>query len=309
MNIIKDIINLHFTSPLSVCIGNFDGIHLAHRKVLEKTVEIAKKNKNSSAVITFNPHPLKFFSQDIKLLITEQKKYQLIENTGIENLIVISFNENIAKMSPEFFVEEILVKKLNTKYLCVGYNFKFGYRNKGDIALLQLLSKKYQYELYVLDKILIEGILVSSTNIRKLILDGNIELANKLLGYFYCLEGIVTRGQNLGKLLGFPTANISIQNELVPKFGVYASRVKYNGKYYPSVTNIGIKPTIQKNGNIYIETHIINFNQNIYDSFIELELVSYIREEKKFDSLNALIDQMKIDKINAINILNDKKLI
>ena len=132
MNIIKDIINIHFTSPVSVCIGNFDGIHLAHRKILEKTVEISKKNSCISAAITFNPHPLKFFSHNIKLLITEQRKYELIKKTGIENLIVISFNENIAKMPPEFFIEEILVKKLNTKYLYVGYNFKFGHRNKGD---------------------------------------------------------------------------------------------------------------------------------------------------------------------------------
>ena len=125
MNIIKDIINLHLTSLVSVCIGNFDGIHLAHRKVLQKTVEIAKKNNCTSAAITFNPHPLKFFSHDIKLLVTEQKKYELIKETGIENLIVIAFNENIANMPPEFFIEEILVKKLNTKYLCVGYNFRF----------------------------------------------------------------------------------------------------------------------------------------------------------------------------------------
>lgn len=309
MNIIKDLVNLHLTSPVSVCIGNFDGIHIAHRKILEKTVAIAKKNNCASVAITFNPHPLKFFLHDIKLLLTEHKKYELIKETGIENLIVITFNENIAKMPPEIFIEEILVKKLNTKYLCVGYNFRFGNRNKGDIDLLQLLSKKYHYELYVLDKIVIDGILVSSTNIRKLLLDGNIELANKLLGYFYCLEGIVTKGQSLGKLLGFPTANLAIQNELVPKFGVYATIVKYNGTYYPSVTNIGTKPTIQKNDNVYVETHIIDFDQNIYDSFIELALVSYIREEKKFESLKALVEQMKIDKKNAMNILQSKNLI
>ena len=155
----------------------------------------------------------------------------------------------------------------------------------------------------------IKNTLVSSTNIRNLILTGNIELANELLGYNYSLEGVVAKGQNIGKLLGFPTANISVQNELIPKFGVYASRIKYNGFFYPSVTNIGIKPTIQSNGNIFIEAHIIDFDQDIYDCFVELELISYIREERKYDNFKALVEQMKIDRETSINILKDKKLI
>jgi riboflavin kinase/FMN adenylyltransferase len=309
MNIIRNIVNSNFTQPLSICIGNFDGIHIAHKKILNKTVELARHYKCLSAAITFNPHPLKFFGYDVKLLVTERKKYELIENTTIDNLIVLDFNENLAKMPPEFFVEEFLVKKFCMKCLVVGYNYKFGDRNKGDLKLLKVLSKKYNYKLYELEEVVIKNTLVSSTNIRNLILAGDIELANELLGYYYSLEGVVTKGQNIGKLLGFPTANIAVQNELIPKFGVYASRIKYKGIFYPSVTNIGIKPTIQSDGKVYVEAHIIDFDQDIYDCFVELELISYIREERKYDNFKALIEQMEIDKKTSINILKVKKLV
>jgi riboflavin kinase/FMN adenylyltransferase len=309
MNIIRNIVNVQFDLPSSICIGNFDGIHIAHKKILDRSVDLAKNNKCISIAITFNPHPLKYFGYDIKLLVTERKKIELIEKRAIDNLIVLEFNENLAKMSPEFFVEKFLVKKFNIKFLTIGYNYKFGDRNTGDVTLLKILSKKYNFDVYEFEKITLKNTLVSSSNIRDLILSGNIELANELLGHHYCLEGYVNKGQHIGKLLGFPTANIDVQNELIPKFGVYATRVKINENYFPSVTNIGIKPTIQKDGNVYIEAHIINFEENIYDTFIELELISYIMEEKKFDNFNSLVEQMKKDKIKAINILQHNQLI
>jgi len=196
-------------------------------------------------------------------------------------------------MNPELFVREILVKKLNAKYVVVGYDYRFGRKRKGDFELLKMLSLKYGFSAIKIDKVEIENTTVSSSNIRKLIKEGNIPLANKMLGREFEIEGLVKGGDNLGRLIGYPTANIEYGNFIVPKYGVYITKTVIDGIEYPSVTNVGVRPTIKEKDELRVETYILDFDKDIYNKIVSIKFLFYLRGELKFDTFEDL--KRKID--------------
>jgi len=200
----------------------------------------------------------------------------------------MNFNKELMSMDPEVFIRELLCKKFHSRFIVVGYDYKFGARRKGDYDLLKMLSSKYNYQVFKVDKVMIEGMTVSSSNIRKLLLSGEIGTANRMLGRYYFLEGVVEKGDGLGKLLSFPTANIKVGDLLIPKHGVYATLLKVDNLVLKSVTNVGIRPTIPGVNQVRIETHILDYEDDLYSKRVEVHFVDYIREEKKFDNFELL---------------------
>lgn len=293
MKLYRDLENFNTTADTVITIGNFDGVHIGHQKIIGKVVELSKKYNFEPVLFTFNNHPMSHFGADIELIMPESKKIQLIFEKGIKHLISIDFTDEFASMPAELFVREILVKKLKARYIVVGYDYRFGKKRQGDFNLLHMLSAKYGYSAIKIDKVEIDNITVSSTNIRKLIKEGNIELANKMLGREFDMEGVVTDGDNLGKLIGYPTANINHNNYIIPKYGVYITKTYIGEQEYPSLTNVGIRPTIVDKNELRIETYILNFDKDIYGKNVKISFLKYLREEMKFDSFNQL--KMKID--------------
>jgi len=279
-----------------VTVGNFDGIHLGHKKILEKVNSIAGQYNFKSVVFTFEPHPLKYFGADVPMILTPSQKQKLLDEMGMDFLFQIEFSDQFAKMTPEVFVREVLVKKLNARFIIVGYDYKFGRRRKGDFKLLQFLSQHYGYTPFKVDRVEIGGEVVSSTNIRKFLQEGKIKKANEMLGRNFSLEGTVVQGSKIGRLLGYPTANILVNNEILPKLGVYVSRLTLKGVKYDSVTNIGIRPTINDEGeDVKVEAFIFDFNEDLYGEEVELELLEYLRPEARLDSFEELKNVIKAD--------------
>jgi len=279
-----------------VTVGNFDGIHLGHKKILEKVNSIAGQYNFKSVVFTFEPHPLKYFGADVPMILTPSQKQKLLEEMGVDFLFQIEFAEQFAKMTAEVFVREVLVKKLNARFIIVGYDYKFGKRRKGDFKLLQFLSQTYGYTPFKVDRVEVDGEVVSSTNIRKFLQEGKIKKANEMLGRNFSLEGTVVQGSKIGRLIGYPTANILVNNEILPKLGVYVSRLTLNGVKYDSVANIGIRPTLHDEmKDIKVEAFVFNFNEDLYGEEVELELLEYLRPEAKLDSFEELKSVIEAD--------------
>jgi len=293
MNLYRHLETIRFENFSVVTIGNFDGLHIGHKKIIDKVVELSKKYNFEPVLFTFNNHPLKYFGTDIELIMPEEKKIDAIFKAGIRHIISVDFTENIANMNPELFVREILVKKLNAKYVVVGYDYRFGRKRKGDFELLKMLSLKYGFSAIKIDKVEIENITVSSSNIRKLIKEGDIPLANKMLGREFEIEGLVKGGDNLGRLIGYPTANIEYGNFIVPKYGVYITKTVIDGIEYPSVTNVGVRPTIKEKDELRVETYILDFDKDIYNKIVSIKFLLYLRGEQKFDTFEDL--KRKID--------------
>jgi len=293
MNLYRHLEAIRFENFSVVTIGNFDGLHIGHKKIIDKVVELSKKYNFEPVLFTFNNHPLKYFGTDIELIMPEEKKIDAIFKAGIRHIISVDFTENIANMNPELFVREILVKKLNAKYVVVGYDYRFGRKRKGDFELLKMLSLKYGFSAIKIDKVEIENITVSSSNIRKLIKEGDIPLANKMLGRELEIEGLVKGGDNLGRLIGYPTANIEYGNFIVPKYGVYITKTVVDGIEYPSVTNVGVRPTIKEKDELRVETYILDFDKDIYNKIVSIKFLLYLRGELKFDTFEDL--KRKID--------------
>jgi len=293
MKLYRDLETFNTTTDTVITIGNFDGVHIGHQKIIAKVVALSKKYNFDPVLFTFNNHPMSHFGADIELIMPESKKIELIFDKGIKHLISIDFTDEFASMPAELFVREILVKKLKGRYIVVGYDYRFGKKRQGDFNLLNMLSSKYGYNAIKIDKVEIDNMTVSSTNIRRLIKEGNIELANKMLGREFDMEGVVTDGDNLGKLIGYPTANINYNNYIIPKYGVYITKTFIGQQEYPSLTNVGIRPTIVDKNELRIETYILNFDKDIYGKNVKISFLKYLREEMKFDSFNQL--KMKID--------------
>jgi riboflavin kinase/FMN adenylyltransferase len=304
MKVFRDLSEYNEDIQTVLTIGNFDGVHLGHQKILNKMYELSKQYGFRSAVFTFEPHPMKFFGADVPMLQTPRQKIKMLEDAGTDYLFELQFGENFAKMPPDVFIREIIVKKLRARFIIVGYDYKFGYRRKGDYNLLKFLSSSYGYTPFKIDRVEVDGMVVSSTNIRNLIRQGNITLANKMLGRAFSLEGIVEHGSKIGRLLGYPTANINIENEILPKTGVYASRLCVDGVKYNSATNIGVRPTFDfDTEDVRVEVFIFNFHGDLYGKRVELELVEYLRPEKKFDSFDALREAIASDCKTAEGLL------
>ncbi|VAW15950.1 FMN adenylyltransferase / Riboflavin kinase [hydrothermal vent metagenome] len=292
-----------------VTIGTFDGVHLGHRKILKRLKEIAREIGGETVLFTFYPHPrlsLNPQEKTIRLLTTLEEKIVQLEKAGIEHLIIYPFTKEFSELSYTEFVESILVGKIKTSCLVVGHDHKFGKNREGGFEYLKAYAEKYHFRIERIDALMLDSINISSTKIRKALQSGDIEEANKYLGYEFTLHGKVVKGKQVGSRIGFPTANIEASDihKIIPGYGVYAVRVDIQGKVYNGMLNIGTRPTFNKNAdNRSIEVNIFDFDKDIYHQNITLCFVRKIREEKKFNSPEALTEQLEKDKKAALAIL------
>jgi riboflavin kinase/FMN adenylyltransferase len=281
-----------------VTIGTFDGVHIGHKLILEKLIQNAKERDCESVVLTFFPHPRMVLqeSSDVKLINTIEEKSELIGNIGIENLIIHPFDQKFSRLTAEEFVKTILVDLLNIKKIIIGYDHRFGRNRTANIDDLIVYGKQYDFEVEQISAQEINDNAVSSTKIRNAILEGNISLANKYLGYNYTFSGEVVKGKQLGRTIGFPTANIQIKEsyKLIPKNGVYIVKSNYDGNTIFGMMNIGNRPTVNGEHQT-IEVNFFDFNEDIYNKIISIEILDFIREEQKFDSLDSLKSQLNKD--------------
>lgn len=293
-----------------ITIGTFDGVHLGHRKVLSKLRKIAADSSGESVVFTFYPHPriiVDSKENSLRLLTSQEEKIVLLQELGIDHLIIYPFTEEFSKLSYAEFVKDILVDKMHLNYLVIGYDHKFGQNREGDFLSLRELSLKLGFKIERLDELISGDTVVSSTKIRKALDEGDIRKANQYLGYQYILMGKVIEGKQLGRKIGFPTANIECYDthKLVPRDGVYAVRVEVNGMFYNGMLNVGIRPTVNYNAdNRSIEVHLFDFDEDIYQADITLHFVEKIRNEQKFAGLDQLREQLIKDKESALHILS-----
>ena len=279
-----------------ITIGSFDGIHLGHRRLMEMAKDSASELNSVSVVLTFHPHPSRIINPEakIKLITTFEKKTELIEEIGMDYLVYITFTPEFAAMRPEDFIKNIIFKKLNPLKIIVGHDFGFGVNKSGNIALLNKLSNELGFKLEVVEPVIIDNQIVSSTLIRRLVVTGKVCAVKRFLGRDYSVHGRVVKGCGRGRQLGYPTANIIPEEELFPKDGVYVTNVEINGKLYDSITNVGSNPTfddIERR----IETYIFDFEESLYDKEIEVFFLERLREEIKFNNINELEERIKKD--------------
>lgn len=284
-------------SATSVALGTFDGLHIGHMEVLNRMKHMADEKNLQSFVYTFSNHPKEWLAPDQvppKIMDIEEK-VQIFTRIDVDFLALIKFDEDQNKYEPEAFIKEVLIEKLNMKHLTVGYDYKFGNKATGDVSLLMKLSEKYNYTYDIIQPIMRNDVRVSSSLIRELLKDGRIEDANYYLGRKHFIKGTVVRGKGVGHTLGFPTANLRIKDNISTiKPGVYITETVWKGKVYPSATNVGFNPTFEQTG-IHLETYIIGVNQHMYDEVIEVHFLKRLRDEKKFNNLAELVDEMNGD--------------
>ena len=277
-----------------VLIGNFDGIHLGHQKLISKAKKIAEQKKQKLVLITFNPHPREIINNiEMDLILPYKEKKLLLKNYGIDKIDEIKFTNKLSKLSAEEFAKEYIYKAHNPSDIVIGKNFKFGHKARGDAKLLKdSLSKKVK--VHSIDIKRLDSLVISSSEIKKLISKGSIEKVNKLLGRNYHISGKVIHGEKRGRLIGFPTTNLSTEWNFLPKKGVYVSKVVISDKSYQSITNIGVRPTFNANS-LQIESHIFDFNKNVYGKKIKIYFLARIRSEKKFETVEKLIENITKD--------------
>ncbi len=310
MKLIENIENI--ATPFEravVTIGNFDGVHIGHQALFHQVIETADTISGTSVAITFEPHPLRVLKKDApppQITLYDQK-IELIEKSGIDVLVCIPFTEAFADLSARAFVHDLLIQKIGMQVIVVGQDYTFGRKREGNVALLRQYARQLDFEVVVLDWIK-SGRLgagrTSSTKIREFVMQGQLEAAQKLLGRFYQIRGTVVTGRDRGgKLLGFPTANINLYDELCPQTGVYAVSVECRGKRFQGVANIGYSPTFDDH--IFtVEVHILDFKEDIYGETIRVNFIKRIREEKKFSQISELADQIAKDIDVAREILH-----
>lgn len=285
------------TEPTAVTLGKFDGLHRGHQKLLREVFRFQEKGF-CPAVFTFETAPNTLMRGTLQTMITTNaERRENLERAGVDYLVEYPFNQAVAHFEPEEFVAQILVGQMNARAIVIGPDNRFGYQRRGDAALLRALSLRYGYEVVVVEKALDGGREISSTYIREELAAGRIEKANELLGYPYRIQGEVVHGKHLGSRLGFPTVNVlPCRQKHLPAFGVYLSQTVIDGCVYPSITNIGKKPTIAGEHPAGVETYIYNWNQDLYGSWIEVRLLSFLRPERKFHGMEELKAQVLADK-------------
>lgn len=306
MKIFHSINDFKSTKKTIVTIGTFDGVHIGHQKIIEKLIQNAADYNYESLILTFFPHPRMVLQEgsEIKLLNTIEERSKLIEKTGLSNLIIHPFNKEFSRLTAEEFVKTILVDIFNIQKIIIGHDHRFGRNRTADIRDLELFGKQFGFEVEQISAQEIDAVSISSTKIRNAINEGNMAIANEYLGYNYLLSGIIIQGKQLGRTIGFPTANLKIEEEykLIPKNGVYIVKSTINQKTVFGIMNIGINPTV--NGEkLSIEVHFIDFDGDLYNSKIEISVLERIREEQKFDSIELLKQQIQKDKDLAISYI------
>lgn len=308
MKIYNSIYEFSSDKKTVVTLGTFDGVHIGHNAILDKICQTSSDENLESVILTFFPHPRLIVSDncDIKLLNTIEEKSQLLEKKGIQNFIIHPFDKAFSELSPREFVEEVLVKKLNIQKIIIGHDHKFGKNRAADFNDLLAFGKEFGFEVEEISAQQINEVSISSTKVRNALLDGNVTLANEYLGYTYMLNGTVVKGNQLGRTIGFPTANIEISEnyKLIPKNGVYAVSVSVNHQVFQGMMNIGVKPTLGEN-QLSIEVNILNFSEDIYNQKIQVNILKRLRDEQKFDSFEDLKSQLHNDKTATIHFFEN----
>jgi riboflavin kinase / FMN adenylyltransferase len=288
--------------------GTFDGVHLGHQKILSRLNEVADLNNGQSVVITFYPHPRSVISPDnqiVKLLSTLDEKIELLEKSGVNHLLIIPFTREFSELSSEEFIQKILIESIGTKTLVIGYDHRFGKNREGGFDYLKVNKEKYGFEIEEISRQDIENVAVSSSKIRKALQEGDVPSADHFLGRNYALSGVIVKGKQLGRTIGFPTANIQVREiaKLIPSDGVYAVKVYYKEHAFGGMLNIGNRPTVDGTYQT-VEVNIFDFDQEIYGENLTVEFLQKIRNEQKFNGLDELKGQIAKDKITCKGILN-----
>ena len=298
MKIVREFENYTENTPKVLSLGMFDGVHFGHISIINLLKSLAQENNLETAILTFWPHPRKVFNpnDEIKLLNTLNEKLNLLENAKLDVVFLKSFDENFRNLTGEEFVRQILVQKLNVKHIIIGHDHVFGKNKSGNFELLQKLSKELDFVVQQLDAVKEGEFNISSTKIRNCLANGNIIGANKMLGYHYSVSGKVIDGKKLGRTIGYPTANIEVDElKLLPKKGAYIVEVYVKNKFYKGMLSIGTNPTV--NGDkLTVEVYILDFNKDIYDEEITVKFRDFLHEEIKFESLEKLIERLDEDK-------------
>jgi riboflavin kinase/FMN adenylyltransferase len=294
--------------PLSiVTVGSFDGVHRGHQAIVHfleaRTAEIG----GHSTLVTFDRHPRSVLTGvPVPMLNTLEERIEHLAMLGLDRLVVLPFDEMLREMEAEEYVKRVLVQQIGVKEMVVGYDHHFGHERKGDLALLQAKGREWGFSTHLIPAQMVEDEVISSTQIRKSLAAGDIQTANKLLGYAYQLRGTVVQGAQRGRTIGFPTANIQVADpsKIIPKQGVYAIRIALeNGERKEGMMNIGRRPTVERAGEVSIEAHIFDFEGDLYDQTLTLELVAFTREEQKFNSIEFLQNQLKMDMVSCKQLL------
>lgn len=309
LKLFHSINDFHSTKKTILTLGTFDGVHIGHKKILERITQNTENGKYESLVLTFFPHPRMVLQEksEIKLLNTIAEKTKLLEATGIENLIIHPFNESFSRLTAEEFVHSILVDQFQIQKIIIGHDHRFGRNRTANIDDLIAFGAEYGFEVEQISAQEIQDVSVSSTKIRKALDEGNMALANDYLGYDYFLSGEVVKGKQLGRTIGYPTANIQIEEDykLIPKTGVYAVKAIVDQKEVFGMMNIGFNPTVNGQKQT-IEVNLFDFDEDIYGKKIEVSLLKYLREEQKFGSVDLLKEQLNQDKLNALAFVNQR---
>lgn len=307
MKIYNSLYDFKPTKKTIVTLGTFDGVHIGHQKIIEKLLQNAKEFDCESLILTFFPHPRMVLQEgsDIKLLNTIDERSVLLDKLGLDNLIIHPFDKEFSRLSAEEFVKTILVDTFNIQKIIIGYDHRFGRNRTANIDDLILYGEKFGFEVEQISAQEINEVSISSTKIRNAILDGNMALANEYLGYDYSLSGIVIKGKQLGRTIGFPTANIKIPEEykLIPKNGVYIVKSILNQITVFGIMNIGVNPTVSGE-NLSIEVHFLDFDADLYDEKITVSILDRIRDEQKFESVALLKLQLEKDKNTALSYID-----
>ncbi|MES2762985.1 MAG: bifunctional riboflavin kinase/FAD synthetase [Bacteroidota bacterium] len=307
MRVYHHISELSSLTDTIVTIGTFDGVHIGHQKIIKHLVELKKKQGGEIVLFTFAPHPRKVLfpeQTDLKLITTTEEKCELLKQFGIDHVLVYPFTKAFSQMNAQDYISDIIAKGLKTKTLVIGYDHRFGSNREGNIETLKQLAPVYGFNVEEIPAQEINQLNISSTRIRKAIDEGDIQTANEFLGYSFYVTGIVVKGKQLGRTIGYPTANIFVEDKdkLIPKIGVYAVNVILNDVKYKGMLNVGVNPTTDTDNKIKIEVNIFEFDQEIYGETLKVEFVKRIRDEEKFANLDELKQALANDKIACSHV-------
>jgi riboflavin kinase/FMN adenylyltransferase len=280
-----------------LALGNFDGVHRGHRKILDRLHRVAGERGATSVVMTFDPHPPRVVRPDKapSLLMTKAQKLEAIAQAGVQGAAIVRFTHELSQWDPEMFVRTVLVDWLHVSEVWVGANFLFGHDRTGNFSMLRELGARHGFKAEKIDPVRYKDFVVSSTRVRRLVSEGRMDEAGALLGHEYYLDGTVMRGDQRGRTLGFPTANLCTENELMPPHGVYATTARVGEIVFASITNIGTRPTVDQSGRTVIETHVFDLDKDLYGSTVRVGFVQRLRDERAFESLDLLRAQIDAD--------------
>jgi riboflavin kinase/FMN adenylyltransferase len=307
MRIFYDLSEVQKKENTVLTLGTFDGLHLGHKKIIEKLKKRALFLNCRSFVVTFSPHPrnVVYGNNAPNLLTSDKEKIRLFEEYGIENLLIVNFTKEFSQLSSESFFKNYIIEKIGLKEIVVGYDHHFGKGRSGDVNTLRKMGIEFGFDVTTVEAFKILNEPVNSTKIRKALSTGNIKTANSYLGREYSFNGTVVSGDKRGRKLGFPTANISIEgnNKLLPVLGIYAVEFSFDSEMHKGLLSIGIRPTFYDTGNIVPEVYLYDFDKDIYNKKVTVKIIDWIRGEEKFSSAEALVEQMQKDKLKGLEIL------